>query len=279
VSEALDRVLRALSVELVVVRYRHVPPLSWTAWRNQFFLFDVIEDLVRRSDDTDLATVMDSDVVWNFAQPSEAMWQRMSRGGLLRYDVGYRPDHVVNGLSPTMLTKLAMEGGILPQAQGCPVSYIGGEFVGGRIVRLAALLEVCDDYWTRLLGLDGGGTCGSFEEAHLLSLAYAGLGTHVGNANSYIRRLWTQPLKPRNVRDADLDLLLWHVPAEKRYGLRRLFEKYVKVGSSEMVMAMSPSSFQRTVPRMLGIPRNGPRKVVADVAGALVNRVREEVTR
>ena len=60
-------------------------------------------------------------------------------------------------------------------------------------------------------------------EAHLLSLCYADLGLPTGGCDRFVKRLWTQPLRHQNVQPGAETLALWHLPAEKRYGLRRLY--------------------------------------------------------
>lgn len=277
-AEEVNQLLALLDVEQVVVPYHHMPPDSWSkAWWNQFFVLDVLEDLVQRCDPVEVAVVLDSDIVWNSRGSAETMWRRMVVDELLTYDVGYSPDHVVNGLSRRMLTQLGVEIEIPGLSQDYPVSYMGGEFIGGTISRLEALVGICGEYWARLMERHANDSTLVFEEAHLLSLAYAGLGAHTGNANPFVRRLWTQPLKPRNVHVTDRDLALWHVPAEKKYGLRRVFRQYVTHGHLTSFLSMSPERFQRVIPGMLGIPRNSVGKGVADVTAAAWGRIRETV--
>lgn len=277
-AEGVGRLLALLHVEQIIVPYRHMPPDSWSkAWRNQFFVLDVLGDLVQRCNPVDLAVVLDSDIVWSGQDSAELMWQRMAADELLTYDVGYVPDYVVNGLSRKMLTQLGVAIGIPGLRQDHAISYMGGEFIGARIDRLRDLRGVCDEYWAKLMHRHVNDPALVFEEAHLLSLAYAGLGAQVGNGNSFIRRIWTQPLKPRNVCLSDYDLALWHVPAEKKYGLRRVYYRHIAHDRSASFIDMAPDRFQRTVPSMLGIPRNGVAKTLADLSAASWRRLARKV--
>lgn len=272
-AEDVGRVLAWLDVEQIVVPYSHMPPESWSkAWRNQFFVLDVVEDLVQRCDPADLAVVLDSDIVWASKDSATSMWQRIFIDELLTYDVGYSPEHVVNGLSREMLTRPGEEIGIARQG-GVAISYMGGEFIGARVDRLCDLHRACDEYWAKLMHRHADDSHLLFEEAHLLSLAYARLGVKVGNANSFVRRIWTQPLKPKNARLSDCDLALWHVPAEKNYGLRRLFYQHVAHGHAVSFIEMAQEPFSQTVPLMLGIPRNGVAKIIADLCAAGWGRI------
>lgn len=147
-ADEVGRLLAALHVEQVVVSYSHVPPDSWPkAWRNQFFVFDVLRDLVQRYEPADLAVVLDSDVVWSGHNSTELMWRHMAVDGLLTYDVGYAPDHVVNGLSRRMLTRMGEATGVLCLRQDNPIPYMGGEFVGGGLAVSANCSVSVMNYW------------------------------------------------------------------------------------------------------------------------------------
>jgi len=61
------------------------------------------------------------------------------------------------------------------------------------------------------------------EEAHVLSYLFLKNGFNGGQANVYIKRMWTDPATFRNVTAADLTLSIWHLPAEKKNGFRKLF--------------------------------------------------------
>lgn len=44
------------------------------------------------------------------------------------------------------------------------------------------------------------------------------------NANGLIKRIWTDSSNYRNVDVKDLNLIIWHLPAEKQSGLKKIFK-------------------------------------------------------
>ena len=69
------------------------------------------------------------------------------------------------------------------------------------------------------------------EEAHFLSMIYAHLGYHESLGNQYIKRMWTAA-RYDNVVASDVGFPIWHLPAEKRYGFKAMFE-YFKTEPTE----------------------------------------------
>jgi hypothetical protein len=108
------------------------------------------------------------------------------------------------------------------------------------------------------------------EEAHFLSLVYNQVGIKFGTGNLFVRRIWTQVLHFNNRTNSDSELVMWHLPAEKRFGIRRLADRYLKdqllswptPGSSGMVM----------IRKELGIVRNSPKKKFLDLTRSFVDR-------
>ncbi|WP_347058998.1 hypothetical protein ABC795_01240 [Blastococcus sp. HT6-30] len=255
---------------MTVVDYSYAPPSTWNAaWRNQFFVYDALVEIERwLKTDTSSAVLLDSDVVWTgFAV--DDFWKDLDRRGSLTYAIDYPVDSDINGLSRRQLTALASDIIVLPDRH--VVRYCGGEFIAATRDNLAALNATARELWPIVMRRHVEGLINVREEAHLLSLAVMRLGLDVGGGNAYIKRLWTQPLKPRNVTADDSKLALWHVPAEKRYGLRRLYRQlsasYFKGG------AITHAVDSAQLAKRLGIPYNTLGKTVADVGAAARSRL------
>ena len=65
------------------------------------------------------------------------------------------------------------------------------------------------------------------EEAQFLSLLYHRHGYKEGTANPFLKRIWTASGFGhfRNTAAEDRDLLVWHLPAEKRFGFLDMFRE------------------------------------------------------
>jgi hypothetical protein len=151
--------------------------------------------------------------------------------------------------------------------------YCGGEFVAVTSEKIADLNEKILAVYLFLMSIHSDDKAFAFEEAHVLSMAYALLGWGVGDANRYIKRIWTQPLMHRNAAAVDLRLLLIHVPAEKKYGVRRIYNSFFQGGDSTKYLSLSNSEHRNLISNKLGIPTNSPKKWIFDVAYAFFHKV------
>jgi hypothetical protein len=271
VSREVGLLLGELGVEMRVITYDHVPPASFTkAWRNQFFVIDVLEHIHVGLSPSDGVVILDSDIVWASIAKADEFWDSVHSSGLATYQVGYDDSHKVNGLSIGDLHDLMSQLNLESPGR---LTYCGGEIVGGTVDWIKRLAVNADRIWSLLMDQHLSNTSLAFEEAHVLSMAYAYIGHEPGSADGFIRRLWTQPLKPRNVRVGDTNLALWHVPAEKKYGLARLYRQLVSRGA-ERFGAETDSMFKTRVARQLGIPKNSLQKVLLDISQASFARLR-----
>jgi hypothetical protein len=91
-----------------------------------------------------------------------------------------------------------------------------------------------------------------------------------GGANDIIRRIWTN-FQAANARPADLDLALWHLPAEKKFGFRRMWQAIE--ASATPPTALSAETLNAMTRRFMGVPQRGPRKTALD----LTDKARERL--
>lgn len=267
VASEVWRLLQRLRVTVEVIQYEHQPPESFAkSWRNQFFVIDVLADLRSKVGRTDAWVVLDSDIVWS-TQSTHSMWEALQEQGTSTYTVGYVPSKQVNGMSMESLGSLGASASLAPSAR---LEYSGGEFIGGNGSSIRDLVVMSQSVWSALMDQHDVDHSIQFEEAHLLSLAYAVLGVDPGGMNSFVRRLWTQPFKYQNVAADDAKLTLWHVPAEKKYGIRRMYRAAIR--DHRGVLAMQTSQWILQCRRQLGIPKNSLLKVARDTARAIGSR-------
>lgn len=273
VALRVGEILRSLAVHTKVITYEHRPPSTFSkSWRNQFFVLDVLEDLAGSVEPADVWLVLDSDIVWSGIS-TEEMWNTLASEGLSTYEVGYAPEKLVNGLSVQSLGEL---GRVLELEKSTALNYSGGEFIGGRGDMLPELSKEAHNTWSSLMAFHANDNKIQFEEAHLLSLAYSTLGIVPGGMNPFTRRLWTQPFKVKNVKPSDRTLTLWHVPAEKKYGIRRMYRR-LTTSDPTAYISMSDIDWESFCQRELGIPKNSIVKVARDVTTAVRARLLAKV--
>lgn len=224
------------------------------SWGNVLYFLDILDALAGEPDDGVLILV-DSDVV--VQRPLDALVERIRQVGTVGYDVGTRPASTVNGMSPMQMAEAAqaMFGG----DPGSAVSHFGGELLGLRMDAAKAWRPVFADMFDRMARAQGIFAHASTEE-HMFSIAFGGAGRPVAGSEGLIRRIWTSP-RHNTVMAGDGALALWHLPAEKRYGLADL---YADIVAGRIAPGMDAGDLRSLTARRCGIPRKTAGKVVRD---------------
>ena len=68
-----------------------------------------------------------------------------------------------------------------------------------------------------------------------------------------MKRIWTNPVFYRNVEESDLDLVIWHLPSEKTYGLTDLYRIIIDMLPG-YGFSLSPWEYTNIVSKILGVP-------------------------
>lgn len=269
VAAFLDR----LGVEIERPPFTFVPPDGYYgAWRNQFYVLDLVGALANRLGDDEVGILLDSDCVWTGAP--DALVAATQAHGALTLDVGIGRDEVQNGLTPREMGAIYAELGAPAEA---PV-YFGGEIVSATGETLRTLAAEARPVWNEMLRRHAAGLPKFNEEAHLLSFLYQRLGLAEGTANAFTDRIYTSLKDGKTVRPEHLALPIWHLPNEKRYGLRRLFPE-VMDASSWFWRGTPDAAWRTRLGEGLGVPRRTPRKAVLDVAAAVRDKAMERLRR
>jgi hypothetical protein len=270
VADEVGALFESVRVTTRVCGYTFSPPRTWPqAWRNQFFVLDALGELAAASSSNDSIVLLDCDVVWSCSERTRVLWSELRAARSLTMHMDYAPDQPVNGMARRDMTRLALDLGLETDNHGV-LPYCGGELVGLAGGTAAAVYAGARDVWPKIVARHERSELWGMDEAHVLSMLYANLGLTTGNAAPYVKRLWTQPFRYRNTAPGDEDLALWHVPAEKRYGLRRLYDALSRMPDTDAVTWVRPA----TLGPYLGVPRNTAQKVVRDTASASFSRVR-----
>ncbi len=205
-------------IRVVLQELTRKTPKDWYgAWRNQFYLFDILKHF---QDADGNILILDSDCVVN--APLKSLYEEIHEKGILTLPIDYSVKREINGCSIEQMREIYRRILKTPQSNG--LLYMGGEFVAIRGDKTAPLMEMFETIWAKNYELYEAKEPKLNEEAHVLSLCYYALGAQNEAGRKYIRRIWNA-LNCDQVMESDLALPIWHLPAEKKFGFKELFRK------------------------------------------------------
>jgi hypothetical protein len=254
-------------VELIRVpfTYRGATPRAHQ-FGNQFgnvlYLFDVVKYLAEHVERGTIL-ILDPDCVW--IRPVDALAALVEAHGAVFYDSGYRPDESNNGLTRLELAAAAA------MADGEPPVFVGGELYAVTAAenrRIAQSIDACLE-WNEARCRQGRPPL--VTEEHFLSLIACRRGYDTAAAAAHIKRIWTA-LRHRTAAPSDIDLTIWHLPAEKRTGFAALFEEIVRDPACFSAIPQG-EDFIRYLGGFFGVPRPSHGKLLTDAVDRLKARV------
>lgn len=251
-GKSMAALLSELEVAVVHTDFKYKTPKGYYgAFQNQFYEFSILEHIARNSDAmSDQYLVVDSDCL--FLKPAAPLFEvAAANGGFLSFDDEVAPDYVINGLSRANMKTLYEE--LLGTTLDEMPSYHLGEFLLSSVKNIKQFFADFTELWPQLLGRHAEGKSKFNEEAHTLSYLYFRNGFRAAAHNPFMRRIWTNPLFYREVRSTDVDLALWHLPAEKTFGLRTLYELFMH-GSNNFGFDLSDERYRQAVFNAVGVP-------------------------
>lgn len=260
-------------VQVVVLPYTSRPPAGWyPAWANQFYVLDVVAHLAETLAEPDtVGVLLDSDCV--FTRSARPLVEAARQLGALTFDAQIGPDEDQNGLTPREMGRLYSElGGEYGDGADPIPAYVGGEIVAATRDLLQAITAEAQAVWPEMRRRHAEGLPKFNEEAHLLSYIYHRLGLAVGTADPFLDRMFTW-FGLSTVRPGHEDLMIWHLPNEKRLGLRRLFRAVRDEGSWFWTLPPTGDAWRQRLGRTLGVPERTPAKWIRDLGRAVRDKV------
>jgi hypothetical protein len=259
-----------LQASLLVRPFLHRPPQplhdTFTA---SLYLLDAMAAMGEVMDDQDTVVFIDPDclVVGSLDQVVTTA-QAHGAAGL---PIDYAPGHVINGLRRSEAQTLGRE---LDGVDVLPVHY-GGEAYAFTRAGLQQAVALSERAYAQAAASAVAGQRPRFTtEEHMLSYALNRMGC-VGDLSPYTQRIWTSR-RYRNVSGREQDLLIWHLPAEKARGFRRLYRPSTDPGS--WFWTMAPDNFRRRAARVMGVER-GPLRASVDAGARALHAARQLVVR
>lgn len=219
--------LKKLNVTCYTTPFEYLTPEGYFQnWRNQFYEFSIFRFIANNPAfaDSDNFILLDSDcIIRGDLQP---VFADVAAKQCITYIMYYPEDYVIHGISRRNMQEVfeRLSGRTVPEVP----HYHAGEFYASTVAMLKTIINDFYQVWPKLLQYHAQGRTKLNEEAHVLSYLYHHNGISGGDADKYVKRLWTNGSSYRNVEPADADLLIWHLPAEKRYGFKQLFDRLKK---------------------------------------------------
>lgn len=245
-----------LGVETITLPYSCRPPEDWyPAWQNQFYLYDILQEMGHVMQADDALLVCDADCLCRW--PLDRLFDSVRREGSALYEFVTDREYVINGITlPQMEDFCQACYGEPPRS--C-MTYYGGEFVALRGDMVRRINDAYPRLWAFNLERFARKEPKLNEEAHVMSILAEHLGIRNAVANLYVKRMWTTP-GFNNVCPGDENYAVWHLPYEKKRGLYRLYRLFMRDGGA----MRDEVAFWKRAQACTGIPRVGIGKKAAD---------------
>jgi hypothetical protein len=262
-----EKLLEQIGVEIVRLPFTFEPPEKYfNSWKSTFYKLDLVKYFSKTCDKNEAAFCLDSDCVW--IDSIEGLAAEIQRSGYVTYNTGFNEKYKISHINRRDLSQLYRELG-LSLNEEIPV-YCGAELIAAKDKNFQKLLGEIERGWEFSLEQFKKNKTKFNTEEHLLNFAYNSLQAPLGNGNPYIDRIWTTLGGFNNASDRHLNLTIWHLPFEKKYGFKRLFEKVVDFQSE--FWQVPENELAGYLSRFFGIPKRTPQKLIIDSIDALSYR-------
>ncbi|MCO6418399.1 hypothetical protein JYK14_19845 [Siccirubricoccus sp. KC 17139] len=267
----IGALLGDLGVTEVTLPLTHrLPPEAASRWGNVFYEIDILRHFAAQEGAPPLL-LADSDCIWR--RPFAPFEARLQAEQCLLYTLrpedqkNYQGEVLINGMSRRRMAAMAEE--LFGRGPDGEMPFQGGEFSAFTVGWCRQALPMAEVLWDY--------ACAEAEqpdairtEEHVWSIIAVALGVRPYNANDIVRRIWTN-YDAANARPEDLDLTLWHLPSEKKFGFRRMW--HALEGAQASPLALSPEALNSMSRRFMGVPQRGPRKAALDFAAKIRERL------
>lgn len=247
----ISNALEMLEVEVIYTGFDYKTPKGYYGqFQNQFYEFSILEHISKTNHNSrDLYLLLDSDCI--FIKPADELFRAASATGFISFEDDVKPEYIINGLSRNDLKDIYAE--LLGRSISAPPSYHLGEFLLCSVENIKKISNDFVQLWPVLLERHKAGLKKLNEEAHTLSFLYFKHDLTAAGDNPFMKRIWTNPAFYRNVSRSDLELCIWHLPAEKTFGLHTLYKCFTKK-AADFGRSLGHDEFMSIVTTALGIP-------------------------
>jgi hypothetical protein len=245
-------VLKKLEVDVIFTDFKYKTPKGYfEMFQNQFYEFSILEYItVNNKNQDDTYMILDSDCIF-LKSAQELFTDSKNNNGFLSFEDDCTTELVIHGLSRKDM-KLLYEDLLGRPIDEIP-GYHLGEFFMATVKNINIIFSDFLEIWAKMQTRFKSGLPKFNEEAQTLSYIYYKNNFLASPSRKQLKRIWTNPVFYRNVEPTDAELVIWHLPSEKTYGLADLYKKLV-TDRSDYGFRMSDKDYIDIVTKTLGIP-------------------------
>lgn len=254
----IKQFLDKLGVKIVYLPFEEfLPPDRYCSiFKNAYYKLDVLAALSR--DEASSSILLDSDCLWN--RHDNSLFKVINSDSILLRDTFEMKDAHTQGKYNLSMADMGKVFQKIDPDYPClyPIWY-GGEIIGGQGKKLKVIAEQLRSLLKKVsqpkfdhssLTLPNGKTFFDGME-YCTSFVYNQGLVEVYDAKKYLKRIWTLE-QYNNVKTSDLQIPIWHLPAEKRAGLSLLFNKAINLKSK--FWQISLDDFPYFLGEYVGVP-------------------------
>lgn len=261
-----------VTIKYLPLEFYQIPPKYSTYLFGAFYKLEVLKALKEEADDESIC-LLDSDCIW--IKPCEAIKERISQNNILLYDVYKIADLDVKKHGISRRDMYNFFSAISPGYTNVAPVRFGGEIVACNSQDLKILSDNLESEF--MLVMDRISSLPKFENGKKFldgmeffsSYVYNKIPIRWKDSGDILKRIWTTA-DVNNVSEDDVNLVIWHLIAEKSVGIPLLSQKILDqdpehtetpdellyeyfggfVGIPERRVSVKKTSFMRTlIPR------------------------------
>ncbi|HEX8378665.1 MAG TPA: hypothetical protein VF602_12675 [Pedobacter sp.] len=251
-GKKVSRVLKDLHVEVIFTDFKYKTPKGYfEMFQNQFYEFSILEYITEHNKNPDdKYLILDSDCI--FLRSAQELFADAKESGFLSFEDPCTTELVIHGLSRKDM-KVLYEDLLQEKVDEIP-GYHLGEFFLASVKNINTIFADFLELWPELLRRFEQGLPKFNEEAQTLSYLYYKNGFKASPKTTLLKRIWTNPVFYRNVEPADVDIAIWHLPAEKQFGLADLYQILINT-EGNYGFNLSDKAYVLLAQKTLGIPQ------------------------
>jgi len=250
-GKSVSLLLNDLFVEVVFTDFKYKTPKDYFGmFQNQFYEFSILEHITKHyQQPDDMFMIVDSDCI--FIKPAKELFSEAKKRGFMSFEDPCSENLVIHGLSRVGM-KVLYEDLIGFEIDEVP-GYHLGEFFLASVKNINTIFSGFLKLWPELMRRHEQGLIKFNEEAQTLSYLYYTNGFYANPKKTLMKRIWTNPVFYRNVEKSDTELVIWHLPSEKTFGLADLYEIFVNKLAS-YGSGISDKQYLSIIQNVLSIP-------------------------
>lgn len=256
------------NIDVIKIELTNKTPKDWFGeWRNQLYIFDILEYIKQNYNDSCKFVILDSDCI--FTKNIDCIYNDINKYKNLCLNLNYDSNHRINGLTEVDMAQIYNK---VFDANEEIVKYYGGEFFAADYKSICDIVMIFNRLWNENFQLYKGKQYKLNEEAHFFSCIYKFLNINNDYGNKFIKRMWTS-YRYNNIDKSDECLAIWHLPAEKRTGFIYLFDEIYK--DYKAYWNISDDDYRIILKKNLGIPKKNTLKKFKDAKNLILRKIKK----